>query len=353
MNYSNRGWAYLKLEKYDEAESDFTQAIQKNYTYAYVGRAELYKAQGKTEQAVNDYVAAGKKYYNEQNNREEDNQEYSNAKTAFENALKLDADCDEAKFYLAVIAYDAEKIPHKAIEKYDELIKSKTSYKLEVVYHNRGKVYLYSLNEYEKAIADFTEAINIDPTYMNAYAQRAFTYFNKTHDYAKAFADYQEIFKLDEKQKVLSEEKRANYEKNSQICWNALNPIEKGKLIILYPDLIGEISGLLKAFIVIMIVDFILALAEKRRLGNLTFVSASKEFAQKALLLVIVFVINEIDEADLITLDLRNIVITLILLFELLLILDNAGNLGVPIPPDLKNLIEKIIEKVKKFFGLS
>ena len=159
--------------------------------------------------------------------------------------------------------------------------------------------------------------------------------------------------KLDDKKKVLSEETRANYEKNSQICWNALNPIEKGKLIILYPDLIGEINGLLKAFIVIMIVDFILALAEKRRLGNLTFVSASKEFAQKVLLLVIVFVINEIDEADLITLDLRNIVITLILLFELLLILDNAGNLGVPIPPDLKNLIEKIIEKIKKFFGLS
>lgn len=174
-------------------------------------------------------------------------------------------------------------------------------------------------------------------------------------DYANACADYKEILKLDDVKKELSEELRATYEKRFQVCWNSLNPIEKGILIVRYPDLIGEISGLVKAFIVVMALDLALALAERKRLGNLNLVNALKELSQKVILLIIVLVINEIDEADIITLDidLSDVVITFILLFELLLILNNAGNLGVPIPPDLKNLIEKIIEKITRFFGMS
>ena len=62
--------------------------------------------------------------------------------------------------------------------------------------------------------------------------------------------------------------------------------------------------------------------------------------------------VDEIDDAGLITLDLSNIFIAVILLWEILLLLDNAGKLGIPIPEDLKNFIEKIIEKIKKIFGL-
>jgi len=50
--------------------------------------------------------------------------------------------------------------------------------------------------EYERAIADFSEAIRLDPKNANAYRVRGFTYFFKC-DYDSAIADYTEAIRLD------------------------------------------------------------------------------------------------------------------------------------------------------------
>ena len=52
--------------------------------------------------------------------------------------------------------------------------------------------------EFDKAIAEFTEAIRLDPEYTAAYCDRGFTYDEKG-DVDKAIADYTETIRLNPK----------------------------------------------------------------------------------------------------------------------------------------------------------
>jgi tetratricopeptide (TPR) repeat protein len=58
---------------------------------------------------------------------------------------------------------------------------------LPVVYHRRGTAYA-SKKEYDRAIADYTKAIEIDPQHVGAYNDRGIAYTNKG-DYENAIAD--------------------------------------------------------------------------------------------------------------------------------------------------------------------
>ena len=51
-------------------------------------------------------------------------------------------------------------------------------------------------NEHDKAIADYTEAIRLNPKYALCYSNRGFAYDNKG-DHDKAIADYTEAIRLD------------------------------------------------------------------------------------------------------------------------------------------------------------
>jgi len=64
-------------------------------------------------------------------------------------------------------------------------------------YFNRGLAYS-SKKDYDRAIADYSEAIKLDPTYSRAYANRGFGYYNKK-DYDRAIADFSEAIRLDPK----------------------------------------------------------------------------------------------------------------------------------------------------------
>jgi tetratricopeptide (TPR) repeat protein len=55
-------------------------------------------------------------------------------------------------------------------------------------YHHRGRVY-GRYNHYERALADFNRALALDPRFAAAYADRGFIY-EKQGQYAKALADY-------------------------------------------------------------------------------------------------------------------------------------------------------------------
>jgi tetratricopeptide (TPR) repeat protein len=65
---------------------------------------------------------------------------------------------------------------------------------LKGAYLNRGNVYDL-INEYQKAIADYTEAIRLDPQNANAYNNRGLSYKN-LEEYDQAIADVNEAIRL-------------------------------------------------------------------------------------------------------------------------------------------------------------
>jgi len=64
-------------------------------------------------------------------------------------------------------------------------------------YFNRGDAW-YEKGEYDKAIADYTEVIQLNPKNLNAYLIRGDTWLEKG-EYDKAIADYTEVIRLDPK----------------------------------------------------------------------------------------------------------------------------------------------------------
>ena len=59
-----------------------------------------------------------------------------------------------------------------------------------------GDAYL-AKKDYDRAIADYTEAIGLDPKYRDAYFHRGLAYQNGKQDFDRALADYQDVIRLD------------------------------------------------------------------------------------------------------------------------------------------------------------
>ena len=66
-----------------------------------------------------------------------------------------------------------------------------------MTYNNRGNA-RRAKQEYDKAIADYNEAIRLDPTYALTYENRGIAWHAK-QEYDKAVADYNEVIRLDPK----------------------------------------------------------------------------------------------------------------------------------------------------------
>jgi lipoprotein NlpI len=64
-------------------------------------------------------------------------------------------------------------------------------------HHKRG-LYWYSKGNFNQAIADYDQAIGLDPKYIAAYSDRGFFYRGKG-DYGRAIADYDQVIRLDPK----------------------------------------------------------------------------------------------------------------------------------------------------------
>jgi tetratricopeptide (TPR) repeat protein len=79
-----------------------------------------------------------------------------------------------------------------AIADYTEAIRLDPNFR--DAYHARGYAY-YNKKDYDRAIADFTQSIRIDPNNEGSYIQRGNSYLNK-NDYDRAIADYEASLKI-------------------------------------------------------------------------------------------------------------------------------------------------------------
>src|SRR5262245_57853015 len=83
----------------------------------------------------------------------------------------------------------------RAIADYTEAIRLNP--KLALAHNNRGNAWR-DKRDYDRAIADFTEAIRLDPKFALAYNNRGNTWRDK-RDYDRAIADLTEAIRLDPK----------------------------------------------------------------------------------------------------------------------------------------------------------
>jgi YidC/Oxa1 family membrane protein insertase len=115
--------------------------------------------------------------------------------TAFIQSGRLSGDGLAAAFYNRGVPYAERRDYDRAIADYSEAIRLYP--KNARVYNNRGVVYR-AKNDYDRAIADYDEAIRLDPKYALAYLNRGVAYADKK-DYDRAIADYNAAIRLDPK----------------------------------------------------------------------------------------------------------------------------------------------------------
>ncbi|GBU23715.1 hypothetical protein R83H12_00332 [Fibrobacteria bacterium R8-3-H12] len=95
-------------------------------------------------------------------------------------------------FLVRGILFDRVFRYNKAIANYNQAIKLEPDY--EKAYAYRARAYL-SKRDYDKAIANYDQVIKLKPDFAYAYYERGIAYYCKS-DYDKAVADYNQAIKL-------------------------------------------------------------------------------------------------------------------------------------------------------------
>jgi tetratricopeptide (TPR) repeat protein len=96
-----------------------------------------------------------------------------------------------AFFDRALLSQNREEYDN-AIADYTEALRIDPNFV--AAYHNRGGAY-YNKGDYDRAIADYTAALRIDPDYAYAYNNRGIAYAGK-EDYDRAIADHNQAIKF-------------------------------------------------------------------------------------------------------------------------------------------------------------
>ncbi|KMT22089.1 tetratricopeptide repeat protein [Clostridium cylindrosporum] len=158
---------YNKKHNLDDSIENYTKSIDLSPTaYAYIQRGRCYQDKNEYELSIKD----------------------------FDFALEIDSKNASAYFRKA-ISYEAMENMDKAIEYYSLAIENSKDSMKEVYYNSRGCCYGY-MKDYENAIIDFKEAINISPSSKDAYGNLALAY-KAENDIEKAIECYENIIKID------------------------------------------------------------------------------------------------------------------------------------------------------------
>lgn len=175
MAYTNRGLAYFAKNDYDRAIADFTEAlwIDPNHAEAYSRRVEAFRAKSERDKADEE------RRRQDAAAREEKERRQGRATAHF----------TRAQMHFDNGHYD------RAIADFSEAIKFDPS---DALFHfHRGQAYAAN-DEHDKAIADYSDAVRLDPKMTLAYYQRGICYRLRSN-YARAVADFTETIRLDPK----------------------------------------------------------------------------------------------------------------------------------------------------------
>ncbi len=163
--YHLKGNVYLETRDTNKAISSFQTAIEQDNKYvdAYYDLGMLNAA--RKNPVAFDYYAA---------------------------ALKINPAHEQTLYAKAKLLQDLEKYD-EAISEYNAVLLKFSS--CEQCYYNLGAIYLNVKKEYEKAVESFSNAINLNPNYLEAYFARGYTY-TRLNKINSARADYNMCLKL-------------------------------------------------------------------------------------------------------------------------------------------------------------
>ncbi|MBC7854902.1 MAG: tetratricopeptide repeat protein, partial [Pirellulaceae bacterium] len=175
-DYYNRGMARKLPQEYNEALADFTKAIEldQGFVDAYFSRSSVYASDADSEK-----------------------RDHVKAIADLSKMLDLEPQRFSARFNRA-LSYESEQEYDKAIADYSRVFEKDTDFSrsagssdlyLAMTYHYRGRAYQWHKHDYAKAVADFTEALRLDPKIEMVHYRRGNAY-HELKEYAKAEEDY-------------------------------------------------------------------------------------------------------------------------------------------------------------------
>lgn len=178
--YASRGSTYSKLGQQQLAVEDYNEAIRlkPGFAEAYLGRGTAYGKLGQDQPAMKDYNEAirlkpdfAEAYLTRGNAYGKLGQDQSAIKD-YDEAIRIKPDFVEA--YLSRgNAYSKIGQDRLAIKDYDDFIRRKPN--SAIAYGDRGNAYS-RLGQYQQAIADYDDAIRLKPDHAEAYNNRGAAY---------------------------------------------------------------------------------------------------------------------------------------------------------------------------------
>lgn len=201
--YTNRAYAYVQLYNYSRAEAEYNAVIQRfpKSAEGYNSRGNFYMNTLKdNRKAITDYTKAieiGPQstdvgyYYGNRGVAYFNLRDYQKALTDLNKAIELKPDGFNYYDTKANI-YFKLKDTKKALAVYEQLIQ--VSLGSASAYNYRGNFYFSALKNYQKAIADYSKAIEIKPKEPQYYFNRASAY-GELKNYARAEAEYTDAIK--------------------------------------------------------------------------------------------------------------------------------------------------------------
>ncbi len=175
--YYEQGLVFYQSMEYDRSIDDFTKALEIN---------------PRDEENHKVYYMRGRSYL--------ESRQYDRAISDFTKALEICPDTDGATRFAIIEArgnsYHALNKNDAAIKDFSDAISLNKWHKnIKYVYNNRGWI-RQRMEDYEKAIEDYSAALAIDPAFASAYFGRAAAY-DKSGNLPRAIEDAKEALRLE------------------------------------------------------------------------------------------------------------------------------------------------------------